>query len=425
MQSVYQPDTPVNGSGGFSTTVSSQGAHLLAVTDNGGQLRALGLSMPGAAGAAALAVPPHLAARANAAPMLDATSTAIALIFLTPGIVATAPSAAATRITQIQGLNSFAPLVAYLSSNLASSSLPSLIQAGTLTTLAYPCVQEWQNTYNSTSQTGQARPHASGGKSFTAAFGAGPANATPVSFSNGEFRYVNVVRRSVNAADADLVSPQQIYTALPGASGPDIASLLTLSIAKPDDDGKDVADLTIPNLSAVEYWVRGPGVGSTANLPSSVAAISDGTAIGVSVLLYLFLPLLDAVLSLDGVFEGNEIFDDLTNAWEQYSPGIDTANIISGLATGDKGATIVGAIVAIIKTPALMKALLEIVAKNVSLASALYIGVAQVVKILTFLSQVLDVMTVLIAVGAWETYPNIAKISLPVNSTGTVGVTVQ
>lgn len=89
--SPYQAQATVEQNGSFRSLASREATQLLAAVDNAGKLRGLGISFP-------------------ASPTLvtfDATSTALALVMLSPGILTLDPAKSAERIQQIKGLSAF------------------------------------------------------------------------------------------------------------------------------------------------------------------------------------------------------------------------------------------------------------------------------------------------------------------------------
>ncbi len=95
-------------SGAFTTTVAAENAQMLTVNDSGGTPRALALTLPGE-------------------PLsIGAASTALALAFMTPGIMASDLDLARDAVTRLRAQPGFAPLVAAVAARLPSSGLAGL-----------------------------------------------------------------------------------------------------------------------------------------------------------------------------------------------------------------------------------------------------------------------------------------------------------
>ncbi len=116
--------------GTFTTTVSTQGPQLLFVHDSDGKIRGLTISLP-----SGQAVPSIMAA--------DATSTALALLFLSPGVTTSNNAQAQQIFAALQQMTSFAPFLTFLQTNLPTRSLDDLVQDATYPPLLTACLTEW------------------------------------------------------------------------------------------------------------------------------------------------------------------------------------------------------------------------------------------------------------------------------------------
>lgn len=97
VSSAFGP-TVVNGSD-FTTSISAGNVGLLALEDRAGGVRGFSLTLP------------------DEAPVISATSTALAIIFMEPGFMRVDPTEARREINRFQASGAFPPLVDYLRQN--------------------------------------------------------------------------------------------------------------------------------------------------------------------------------------------------------------------------------------------------------------------------------------------------------------------
>lgn len=286
----------------FSVTVADVSAQLLMAADGEGALRGMAVTLPAASGASA-----------RAALNMDAESTATAYVLLCCGIGSPGPETCASRIAEIQGYASFAPLVERLRQDLPTTSLEALSGDESFRLLVQAVVSEWYTTHGG--QQASALYHRPDvGVDFTEPpdeawkiFFDFPATAAPevaVSVRNAGYRAVDVRRRTVGAGGtvtwhtiANYSDPDLMGGSLGWSEQGVVVGLL----------GRDtvVAD-TLP-AGAVEnsqYWVAGPGFSTHVTAPPAdwPAPDSGAPAWGVSMASTMLWPMA-AMLAGTGLTE--------------------------------------------------------------------------------------------------------------------------
>ncbi len=285
-----EPD-PVTGTT-FETSVSNVGTQLLFVSDQAGETRGLALSLPEAQ------------VTARQALVVDAESTALGLLFLSPGIAAPDPDLAADRIAELKTYPAFVDLVAYLRENLPVDSLEDLLAEGTdpLTELVNDVAMEWVANHPPVSAAEAAARDLREGQ-FVEPFGetGGVTGAclekedtwptVQTRLSNSGWRFVDVRRRDVGGGWHDVAVFWQ------GASGLSFGSVYTGTITTPStlDD-----EIDFEGLARSEYFIRGPGFARSdtvvpLDIPGDPLAPWMGTC-----LIYVIMP---AICVIGGVGE--------------------------------------------------------------------------------------------------------------------------
>ena len=402
VQSAYQLHTVTTAQGAFTTTVSSQGPQLLAVTDGGGALRALGISQPALTGLT-----------------LGAASTATALVFLTIGILTTDPTEGARRVAQIQALSAFPPLVAALAQSLPTATVPALAQTAALGALVQACVQQMLGA------AGQARGRVLsretglpvGTSGVTAAFGTGPVAAQPVLLSNTFYRKVYVIRQNLDGSGNEIL-PQEPGFYVDGATSLSWGSLFRGTVGEAGQK-TDIDDLTFPpGIAEIAYWINGPGLGASSDALPAGVDMSGSYALLLSVLFYVFFPLMDlsggtnAVLSRVSADETltPKVLDLLVNAIGEAAP---TRELLLALAEGDLAAASVAAINVVIAAVGLELSLAPLLGLVAEVAE----GIAFVLTLATAALAAANLVGVL---PTWLSYPENKSLRLTVSSQGVI-----
>lgn len=127
--SFHAEESPIGQDGAFATTVSLGKAQVLFITDGNGAIRGLTLSITTAN---------------NSTLQVDATSTALGLLFLTPGILTLDPTEAQARVARLKAFPSFVTLVNFLQAHLKTGSVQTLKAGPDFSNLLLACVEEWQ-----------------------------------------------------------------------------------------------------------------------------------------------------------------------------------------------------------------------------------------------------------------------------------------
>lgn len=261
--------------GSFTTTVSTQGPQFLFLRDSAGKIRGLTLSLPSNSSTASI-----MAA--------DATSTALALLFLSPGVTTSNSVQAKQVFTALQQMTSFAPFLAFLQANLPTRALDELVQDATYQTLLTACLTEWPGvaatlppipvaslaplafavdpkvTPPSTGGFSQA-----GGVSITADSTTQSAANIPVTIQNYGFRYIKVHKVALDS-NGNSVGFEQLADQK-GATKFSAGGFLTNTVVTPSSF-PDRANFS-NGVSKFQYWIVGPGLGSCpecTNFPANV-----------------------------------------------------------------------------------------------------------------------------------------------------------
>jgi hypothetical protein len=328
-RSAYRDSAIVDAAGAFTTTVSQEGAQMLVVTDGARQVRGLAVSLPGIS------------------PRIDAASTALTLLFMTPGILTTTPAEAVAALDILQGLASFAALSQYLAQNLPKSSLAVLAGGTQLEALKAACIAEYQTVRASKLATtarfrNQADP--SGGQ-VDAAFTNAVGTAAQVTLSNYAFRYVSVIREELSVLGLPIglsALPNLTGTTNPTISANVLNGVNTLSWANlyavgPGSVGsgldKPPIDLVAhPDLGSLRYWSCGPGRSTgSETFPDAPKLEQFGdAAFGASILFYVVFPLTDFATGSLALNASDNHFQDIAlTMWAGSSKFINAFNLIT------------------------------------------------------------------------------------------------
>lgn len=250
-------------SGTFTTAVSTQGPQLLFLQDSGGMVRGLTLSSPSSQGLPSVM-------------KVDARSTALALLFLSPGVTTSNVTEARQVLAALQQMNSFGPFLTFLQANLSIHSLDELVKNATYQSLLTDCLTEWPGvaatlppiSAASSSQLAFAvpakvTPPANGaspqvaGVNITADLNAKSAADVSVTIRNYGWRYIKVLKVPYNSSGLPLAAMPR----------PDMKGATKLSIGGVfGGTGSPALDIDRADFSngeqKFEYWVAGPGLGS-------------------------------------------------------------------------------------------------------------------------------------------------------------------
>lgn len=352
---------PVDPDAQFSTTVSSDGAQLLLMTDAQDAIRGMAMSVPGVgAPAGGLA--------------FDAENTAATLVFLTRGILSTDPSESATRLTQIRQLASFPALAGFLRDRLLRDPLAELADSTQLDDLLCSCVEEWIDTHAEPRLSAILGGGYKAGVIVEVTDSSNPAQ-TRVRLSNWGWRYVEVQRRDLRAdgstrAVTSVFDDHSIEGSLFGVVGGAVPISWGSLFAR--EEGARVGDPSVVentvNLSETgagraEYWLLGPGWADTeTSLPSDVVHARSGEAWGLTLCAYAVVPIIDAALAgLLGQSEGMKVAAQL---WNAVRAGVDLSGLAAPGASWWSRSRVIGEVSLRIFSLAISTGALERVVKN-------------------------------------------------------------
>lgn len=410
--SALAPAAPVAGGGEFATEVSDIGAQAIFVVDGSGEVRGIGLSVPGATGAVS---------RSSLA--VDAESTALGLLLMVPGITALGTDTVG-RIAEIRELPSFSAFVTYLEGALPFSSLDDLnAQAGQYPSLYAACVEEWLAAHPASSAA-LVRPRVAklqvqspptdyeGGMEVTCPSDPASWTKADVTIANGGWRFVDIRRRDMDeAVPRNWAQVAADASAMAGVSGFSWGALFTASFDSPTslNDTVDFASLT-----RSEYWVRGPGFKEAyANMPAGAPGVGNDPltryavpAWGVSIVMYLALPIIGLVAGVGDLAKasGKELTALATELWQTVSGGAGIGGLLLSVTE------LVGSADNAAKAKAVIEvvlAVLGIVAATPALAAGLGLAAyaTTLAAVLAAASAPLCLANAVICVGAWSQYP--------------------
>lgn len=402
--SAYQERATLGVGGAFTTTVSAQGAQLLTLTDAAGQIRALGTSLPGS-------------------PLtLDATSTALTLLYMTPGIVSIDLTEAASRLTALQALPSFVALTTFLAKNLPTTSLSALAKGGQLASLKQACITDYLATHRAALRsTHHTRAADDPLGQVTVSAGVKSTDGTPLNFNNSGWRYVSIYRQFLDANDKDLAPYQEANLQgtlnatvdpglLSGANAISLGSLFTNQIGAAGS-GQEKLDLTVPaGLAKVRYWVIGPGLGPIPNpLPFSIPESALSTqSYGATAFYYSFLPLVDFVMgAATSLVKGLEAMAVL---WAGLAKGINVTTLVLAFKSGSADNV----------SLALVDAIVAMATAGLTIFTALGLGgaAATVAAIaLTGVALLFDGANAAVALASFLAHPRESAVTFQVQTT--------
>ncbi len=254
----------------FVTAVSKDGEQLLTVFDSDDKLRALTLSTPSASDFEVMKI--------------DAQSTALSLVFVSPGILTSDPLEASTTIDNIKSLTSFNPLKKFIKNNLQSKSLNELVETDIYNTMLSDCVEELNNYKNK----GLGGEFAKGSNDWMNDFSVNHSNGK-IEFKNRGFRFVCVTEIDKTSAHS-MLRTKTVLPEMKGAIPLSWGSILTLSYLSPTK--KSINYTPYASSSYSEFWISGMGKKKSQVVPpSSVTGI--GTHDLETALYYIIFPVID------------------------------------------------------------------------------------------------------------------------------------
>jgi hypothetical protein len=314
--SYFQDEAPVQSDGTFSTTVRQDSTQLLFLKDAQDQLRGLSLSIPSKNGT-------------GTALVFNVETTALSLLYLTPGILSIDPIESESRIQELKNLPSFPDVVKYLDQNLPQKPLSDLLQGDELPNLLAQCIEEWLQTHTPKENKGIAPQPIQPVALFNVEVknDSNP-KAIALTLVNQDWRFVNVWRRDLdyNGNEVKAVSVADGLESMGGAIPYSWSILFKKTLNEPTKKD-DIVDFSNPSLGRCEYWIRGPGASSPLTLPSSIKG-TDVDAWGMSIVYYLAYP----VLNLIGeITDTKDAFRNVAALWKGIKGGVNIAKVINAV----------------------------------------------------------------------------------------------
>ncbi|MDQ2731210.1 MAG: hypothetical protein M3Y56_06090 [Armatimonadota bacterium] len=249
VQSVYAPTAPVAADGSFSTTFSAVGPQLISVTDGTGALRGLGLFNP-----APLLFSPLR--QTTPSMVIDLHSTAVSLVYITPGILTTDTTEGIQRQSQISNLTTFPALLTFVTQNLKSGSLQSILGDPSLDSLKGACIREWAAGHGFPDNSPALSSNDAGG--FSANLRSDTDKPLQANLTNRSWRWINVARVDLDGRKIATGTKDPVFGTMAGAAGGSWGAIFGSAIDLPAT-ATEVPDLNDPGSNAyLEYWIRGP-----------------------------------------------------------------------------------------------------------------------------------------------------------------------
>jgi hypothetical protein len=300
--------------GNVSIDTALDAAKMAVVHDTADHARGLGVLKPSGGGSDTFRI--------------DADSTALSFVFLTPGIATSEPAEWQTRAARIRSLASYPALVALLRGQMPAKTLEEILASPEFLTALLNCVTEYADIPSGTRdivpQPGQA---------FCEIKVADQSNphAVRLQIENSAWRYASVFRRELDSGGAvlDLHDLGQIAGGKPFSFGSILATSYGTPTVVPDPN------LDFGNYAKCEYWLFGPGMADMATAPrvGSEVAPDFAAALGKSILVYMLFPVLDLLTGVAG--DLNAVMNVVDEIWEAISTSVDLTDLISAMAAQD------------------------------------------------------------------------------------------
>ena len=378
--------------GGFSTPIEGSAPQLLFVRDGTGQTRALAIAVPGASGQMAI----------------DASSTLLALLFVSPGIATPSTTDALAHLSSLKTLPAFETALSDLRVLSTRMSLSQAILDSALSAALELCAQEWSQISRAKGRGITVGMAQSG---VTAAV-ANQANlsAVAMSLSNSGWRYVRIQRREL-ASDGSELAVRSVITALNGATPATLGAIFGGTAFNPTVE-PDPAHVNFTQDAHVEYWIEGPGWQAGQSLPPTVPS-DDIKAWVESILFYLVLPFIQVVggFAFDVPAVVNLLIAITETIANDAALAADVQTIINAKSDGERVTAILDFVVALLEDGVLAAG--GLLTKNQSdfLLSAL-----------ADLDLFFALWNLATALVTWVGYDRVAKIDVYATGSGTINV---
>lgn len=303
------------GSDGSFSAALPVGAQWLAVTDDAGRLRASAITPGAKAGS-----PPNLS--------IDAQSTALAVLMLTPGIAASDPELFRARKSYFEGLDSFRILEGRLADVLPSRSVHEALDLPEIAEALEACVAAFCVRFLDSPGRGIG---ADGAESDIELSVTQPESArTEIEVRNRAWRYVRVGRHTSDAANA-TVSVKD-FGVMGGAVPLSLGSVFTLTATQPEI-WKDV-ECDYSSYSRADYAFQGLGLSADRREPLPVG-VAQGYADAAlkSVIMYVVFPLIDILVGIAGALNKVKAFVEII--WASVTGGVSVGDLLDAGSEGN------------------------------------------------------------------------------------------
>ncbi len=284
--------------GSFETVVSADAAQMLIVTDSSGRARALATSLPGKA------------------IQVDALSTTLTLVFLVRGILSTDSAEAEARLAQIQSMNSFSALLAFVRRQLPLNSLDVIASDPAYSPLLKAVITQWQSlTAVNARAIASVEPSLATGNIGLSYANEDPTTSSALTISNSAWRYVSLVHQDLGENSELLGDPvlpiiqgvanpssqRNIMPSANGISWGDIFSSIASGqnqVYAPSAGSEQLALAGRPEVKRIGYYIYGPGrVGSgIPRFADNVERLLENSqAFALTTIYFGLVPMLDFV----------------------------------------------------------------------------------------------------------------------------------
>lgn len=263
LRSAYAEPKSLNADGTADIVVTNSGAQLLLLTDGSGATRGM-----------------VVVTADSKAITLNAADTALALLFMSPGVLTTDSREAAERITILRALPTFAAWASFVQNHIPTTLLRDLSGDAEAESLRTTCLEEWQR---------RSRAWGSDFARFQADF----SGTDAIELVSGAWRDAVLLRERLNS-NLDLVPEDRPITSpMEGAMPYTWGRLLDaagFTVSRRYDRPEVSGD---PPVGLIRYTVYGPGRSNDATpIPQSLGALEPYAP---SVFFAGALPLVDLV----------------------------------------------------------------------------------------------------------------------------------
>lgn len=319
-------ETPAAGTGEFNLLTQRSRAQLVMVEDPDEILRGLAISVPGQA------------------LKINARSTAIATIFLTPGIGSVDSNEAASAVAQIQASPRFAEYVKAVAAILPAGGVAALRSNANVETIKAAIIASFGGA---TAMGRGVTPNAPTIR-FTSAWGKGPTTLQTIDVTNGGTRFVRLDVVKLKGENTPLASSiardaaDKPVTALSGATGRSLTSMLRGTDGQPTSSSIRVNLLQPEGVGRVKIYVSSLGTSTNSERGQQPFALGFSELmepVGWTLLLNFLLPILDLGFSVAGLGKvGSEAFGLVADLYSAVAPINNGKAVFDAWESGDSAA---------------------------------------------------------------------------------------